>query len=407
MIIISQKRSSLALVAVTFCFLFIYAFPLYAAGGIHKVAALTPELAPGFKPDKSNFEAGLWMIMDKAETAIKESPNRVKNEKLEAYLHSIICKLTPDYCSDIRVYVTRVPYFNASMAPNGMMVIWTGLLLRTENEAQLATILGHEIGHYLRRHSMKQFKNARIMTSFATFITIGLGFGDSGQYIDLANIVTLGSIFAHSRSSEEEADRYAIQLIKNAGYDPFEAAKIWKNIIDEEAAATFKKNHGIPFLATHPSSKNRLETLTEMAQQMTAGGTETGIIGTEKYQSIVDGLLKQNINDELLLHQFGRAEYLLNKLLIQNYHVPLIHYYIGELYRQRNNDGDIGIAKKHYLLSIESNSPPVDAYRSLGLIEYKAGDFSLAKSNFTKYLELAPHANDREMIEFYLSSGDQ
>ena len=54
-----------------------------------------------------------------------------------------------------------MPQFNAMMAPNGMMLVWSGLLLRVENEAQLAAILGHELGHYLERHSVEQLRAAK------------------------------------------------------------------------------------------------------------------------------------------------------------------------------------------------------------------------------------------------------
>ena len=55
--------------------------------------------------------------------------------------------------------LVRTPYFNASMAPNGMMQVWSGLLLRVDNEAQLAAVLGHEIGHYLARHSVERLRD--------------------------------------------------------------------------------------------------------------------------------------------------------------------------------------------------------------------------------------------------------
>lgn len=64
------------------------------------------------------------------------------------------------------------------MAPNGMMSVYTGLLLRTQNEAQLAAVLGHEIGHYLARHSLQRFEVEQA-TMTATGI-LGMGLGAAG-----------------------------------------------------------------------------------------------------------------------------------------------------------------------------------------------------------------------------------
>lgn len=115
---------------------------------------------PGQRPRIDTTEAGLWMVMDRAEEDLKTSGHLVKDEELNGYLKSIACRLLPKYCDDIRVYLVQMPYFNATMAPNGAIQIWTGLLLRVQNEAQLAAIIGHELGHYLRRHSLQRMQDA-------------------------------------------------------------------------------------------------------------------------------------------------------------------------------------------------------------------------------------------------------
>ena len=72
----------------------------------------------------------------------------VRDPVLNAYVRKVLCRTIGDaHCAPIRLYIIRTSQFNASMAPNGMMQVWTGLLLRMDNEAQLATVLGHEMGH--------------------------------------------------------------------------------------------------------------------------------------------------------------------------------------------------------------------------------------------------------------------
>ena len=116
-----------------------------------------PPRVPGEQPPKTSDEAGLWMISNDVERRLATSGHVVKDPALQQYLHQIICRLSPEHCADIRVYVVRNPHFNASMAPNGSMQVWTGLLLRVQDEAQLAAVLGHEIGHYIERHSIERW----------------------------------------------------------------------------------------------------------------------------------------------------------------------------------------------------------------------------------------------------------
>ena len=104
-------------------------------------------LQPGERPGLETTESGLWMQMDRLENRLKGSGRIVEDDALDAYLRNIVCRLEPAHCPNIRIYVVDVPYFNASMAPNGMMQVWAGLLVRSENEAQLAFVLGHELAH--------------------------------------------------------------------------------------------------------------------------------------------------------------------------------------------------------------------------------------------------------------------
>ena len=81
--------------------------------------------------------------------------------------------------------ITRNPaFFNASMAPNGYMEVWSGLLLRAEDEAQLAFVLGHEIGHYRERHTLATLRAIRGRAGAAmvfSIIAAGAGVGIIGD----------------------------------------------------------------------------------------------------------------------------------------------------------------------------------------------------------------------------------
>ena len=162
-------------------------------------AVPSESLKPGERPAIQSQEAGLWMQVDRMEASLKASGRLVNDPELLAYLNAIVCRVETPYCEDIRIYVVDTPYFNATMAPNGMMQVWSGLLLRTENEAQVAYIFGHEMAHFTRRHSLQRWvdiqnkANAAAVFSMATSVA---GVGYAGQIGEMA---ALASILAYSR----------------------------------------------------------------------------------------------------------------------------------------------------------------------------------------------------------------
>ena len=155
----------------------------------------------------------MWALMDREERNLRKSPLLIRDAALKDYVQGIACRLGGEHCPDIRVYLMRTPHFNASMAPNGMLQIWSGLLLRMENEAQLAAVLGHEIAHFLMRHSLQRLRD--IKDKAAAGQVLGL-FGLVGA---LGQLAVYASAFAYQRDHENEADRIGSILMHKAGYD--------------------------------------------------------------------------------------------------------------------------------------------------------------------------------------------
>ncbi len=178
------------------------------------------DLQPGQRPAVETDEAGLWRLMDDVETEIKTSGRVVVDPSLNAYVRGVLCRVAPTHCADIRLYIVRTPYFNASMAPNGMMQVWTGLLLRTQNEAQLGYVLGHEMGHYLRRHTLSRWRDARAKTDASTFVKVLTSAAGVDYASTLTDLAVIASLSAYSRDQEREADRIGFELTVKAGYDP-------------------------------------------------------------------------------------------------------------------------------------------------------------------------------------------
>lgn len=386
-------------------FCLIFSFIISSSIGVRAepFVPLQADIMPGFKPSKEFLEGGLWMVMDKVENDTKTSPKRIRDEAINRYLKDVTCKLAPDYCSNIRVYITRIPYFNAMMAPNGMMTVWSGLLLRVKNESQLAAILGHELGHYLRRHSLDQFNNAINKTSFGAFLSLGLAVVGAGIGGSIANLVLVASIYAHGRENEYEADKYGIQLMAGAGYDVHEAAKIWQYIIDESETSEDDKKNNTPFFATHPNPEDRLEKLTEFANSLVSQGMVNPEKQEDRYMDVVGPYWSSFLEDEIKLNQLDKTQFLVSSLEKTGQLSGTLHYFKGELLRRRKQGTDIEVAKLEYQNAINFKDAPAQAYRALGMLFLKEKNMNMAKSNLRKYLELVPNANDREMIEFYIA----
>ena len=362
------------------------------------------DLAPGHRPADDTTEGGLWYVMDKAERRVRTAGNRITDPALDAYAQRIACKLAREFCGDIRVYIIRVPAFNASMAPNGMMQIWSGFLLRAENEAQFAAVVGHEIGHYLRRHSLQRFEDARAKANAAAvfgILTAGIGFGFVGS---LAQIAIYGEIFAFSRDQEREADGYGLLLMSEAGYDPREYAVIWDRLIleidatlDEDEEASSRRGG---FFASHPQPEERQATLKALGEKL-AATRDDWTIGRTSY---LEQLLPHRagfLEDELKVQRYDAILARLDMMLAQagEPNPAELHFFRGEAYRLRREEGDREKAAEAYETALTSaGTPPVETHRSLGLVYDALGEDARASQAFRHYLEVRPDASDADLI---------
>src|SRR5262249_6922205 len=144
---------------------------------------------------------------------------------------------------DFRIYLLRIPDFNAMMFPSGFAVVFSGLLLRMRNEAQLAGVIAHESGHFLRRHMIRSWRDQRRKTDIFAFGSMLVGIGGAGvgaylgDYVQLAELGTLLTLLKYSREMEAEADAMGARLIADAGYAPIEMSNIWQQLIGEETAS--------------------------------------------------------------------------------------------------------------------------------------------------------------------------
>jgi predicted Zn-dependent protease len=370
------------------------------SNSLAEAADITPKIPPGYQPIDAQTERGLWMELEEYETAIKQSALLVKDKQINDYVKSTACKVAGDYCDDLRVYIIRNPGFNASMTANGIMQVWTGLLVRVSDEHELAAVLGHELAHYTQLHTLERLRQINEKMASGSIIDLGIMLV-TGVAIPVGQMSAIASVMAFSRDQEEEADLLGVKFMAQSGYNPNAAAQVWEMIVEEEEEAVAKSREPGMFSKTHPSSTDRIVNLKSFVSE-----TNSEIKGIKenrnRHTDILDQYYMMLMEDQLDTNRFGRTQNILRTHMEIGVKPGLIYFFQGEMYRQRKREGDLGLAKKSYKLAINSDEPVADAYRNLGYIELKQGNSSQAVDLFSHYLELKPDADDRAMIEFYL-----
>jgi beta-barrel assembly-enhancing protease len=354
----------------------------------------TFEAPPRFeRPPISSDEGGFWALLDREEKRLRTSPLLLADDDLHAYVQEVACRLGGEHCPDIRVYLVRTPLFNASMAPNGMMQVWSGLLLRCDNEAQLAAVLGHEIGHYLRRHTMERVHDAKTRAGWLHFWAIFGAYGLVGQ------LATLAGQFSFTRDHEREADRIGAILMHKAGYDVREAARIWENLTREIVAKTGKEpSRTSPMFATHPAEPERQATLAQLAAMLPGGDAQE-----DRYARVVEPALPLFLRDEIKRAQFDETLTVLSRQIARGGALGPMYSARGEVFRLRNGTGDPDAALADYRRAIAEPAPMPEAYRGIGLIQRQRGDKREAADMLNHYLERFPEAPDAAFIQSYLA----
>lgn len=350
------------------------------------------------RPDVDSDEGGLWGMSDRAEADARASGQLESDAALNGYLREVACRVAGPYCGDIRLYVMNRPYFNASMAPNGYMEVWSGLLLRVEDEAELAFVLGHEVAHYDRRHSLAMLRTIRGRANTAMVFSIIASAAGAGVIGDIVYLGTIASVFGFSRENEAEADVLGFDRAVAVGYRADAGHGLWTRLIAETRASdnpdTRRQETRASIFRTHPLSADRLEALAARADQAPAGES-----GRERHRAAIRPFLDEWLRADLRRRDFGQTALVLDGLAAHGEDIGLIEYYRGEINRIRRADGDAARAVQHYTSAIAQPDAPAAAWRELGEYAARDGRNGDAAGYFTAYLERAPAAEDRALIE--------
>ncbi len=210
--------------------------------------------------------------------------------KLSAYINQMGQKLAhlsqrPNLTFHFRLLDS--PVVNAFAIPGGYVYITRGILAYLNNEAELAGVMGHEIGHVAARHSAKQYSKAQLAQ-------LGLGLAyvfseDFRKYAGLANFGTQLLFLKFSRDYERQADALGVEYSSKAGYDALQMAEFFKTLNRMVPSG----QGALPYwLATHPNPKERIQNVRKMARDWEAKlGKKQWKINREAYLLRLDGLV--------------------------------------------------------------------------------------------------------------------
>jgi len=155
-----------------------------------------------------------------------------------------------------RVTLLRKHEANAYCLPGGKIVVYTGILPVTRNDAGLATVLGHEVAHATAEHSAERIEREHLTKVAAAILAGGVAFTPS-QYLHILALLGVGGAAAElpfSRSQESEADHIGLVYMARAGYDPHQAVAFWQRML-----AASKGKEPPEFASDHPSTASRVE----------------------------------------------------------------------------------------------------------------------------------------------------
>lgn len=210
---------------------------------------------------------------------VRRDPDYLDDWLVRDYLNSVAAKLSAaaaaqfigGYMPDFELFAMRDPQINAFSLPGGFIGINSGLVAATQTESELASVIGHEMGHVLQRHIARMI-GASEKSGYAALATMLFGVlaGILARSGDLGSAIAMGgqafavdSQLRFSRSAEREADRVGFQLLAGAGYDPYGMPGFFERL--ERASVG---DAGVPAYArTHPLTGERIADMDDRARR--------------------------------------------------------------------------------------------------------------------------------------------
>jgi predicted Zn-dependent protease len=395
-----------------------------ASRGVPPIGADGSPFTPG------DEERALWARAEQEAAALLRKVRLYDDALLEEYLSRIADRLAPDAVRaaggpTFTIGVIRDPTLNAFALPNGRLYLHTGLLSCLENEAQLATILAHEMTHVTHRHALG-VRRAVAGPPGAPSISVAPP-GARGRVGDEAGAALIGptasaivglrlaliagaAIEGYGPDAEREADEGAIESLRRAGYDPREAPKVFELLRSQSGERGTVETF---FFGGRAALAERIATTRELIRTRDAATAvaPVAIVDTEEFRLRMRPVVRDNAAEDIRAGRFALAQRQLDRVLAASPDDALAHVSYGDLHRlraQRMRDAErrrqaAARALASYEKAVELDPALADPHRQLGLLYFQEQDSARAREAFERYLALKPDAPDAPRIREYLA----
>lgn len=234
---------------------------------------------------------------------LKDTP-AYANDRVQAYVNALGQRLARlSHRSDLEWHFTVLdsPEINAFALPGGYVYVTRGIMAYLDSEAELAGVMGHEIGHVTARHGAQRATRQQdaglgvLAASVLGAVLDSRGLSGAGRAVaEVSQVAAAGYVASYGREQELQADGLGAEYLSRSQYDPQTMVRVIGVLKSQEQfAADQARAQGRPvpapnnWLASHPSNDQRLQAITRLAAQYRSQG---GDPGRERYLDVLDGL---------------------------------------------------------------------------------------------------------------------
>jgi predicted Zn-dependent protease len=347
-------------------------------------------------------ERAIWRTSDNIESYFQSRGVLYEDAGVISYLNNIVRRLLQPYGAlsqrEPRVYILRHPSIAAFAFPNGAVYVSMGFLSHLESEAQVASVIAHELVHYLERHSLREHRHSENVRIIGHVVGIATLLGPLAE-----DLVHKTSVSGYSRELETEADLKGFRLLVDAGYDPGEALLAYQVLL---AAQDREAEEQPSFFASHPKLLERMNTVQQLisVERARTDTAREGHVGRDAHRHAIHLLLLETALLDVRLGRYERAAGAVERHLESDPKSARGYFVRGQVCRAAKSGAEAIMASTEaYLRATRLPDTPPDAYRELGLNYRQLGDHQRSKAALAQYLLLKPEAVDAPIIRRYIA----